>query len=202
MFLAQVPFKTNGESLVFHDDHVEFKGQSLRYDQIESLVMDGRWDFEAGHMPAGSGFTGFVTFSMRDGGRHKVVINETTIFGISVILGNPRNSHELFVPLFEAVYSILAKSVAQRFIHAIRQGQTVEVAGLLISETVAVRKGESPGVPGTIIKANYQKCQINDYGSGVTVFGKMGETLWISPVWNYTNVILIPHILDAIFGSK
>jgi len=199
MFLAEVPYKSNGESVSFHDDHVEFKGQSIRYDEIETMAAAGQ---SVTHtyigIPVGKSFDGSIVFWTRDGKRRGIVMNSMSIFGIPIIR-NPRKNAELFPPLFDAVDKIIARSMAQRYIYAIQQGQTVEVAGLLINGAAAVPKGKSPQKTEMITKVNYQACEIIGGGTGVRVYGKMGELIWGSSIWSTKNVLLLPHILDAIF---
>ena len=36
-YILDVPYKSNGKSAQFFDDRLEFKGNSIRYDEIEIL---------------------------------------------------------------------------------------------------------------------------------------------------------------------
>jgi len=51
-----------------------------------------------------------------------------------------------------------------------------------------------------INKENYSESQIPN-GSAVIVYDKAGERLWNSSVWSNKNNLLIPYILDTIFGN-
>jgi hypothetical protein len=200
-FLVDVPFKSNGKSARFFDDHVEFNEQSIRYDEIETLTTNGGTTIHklGGIIPVGRSFDGLVQFKTSSGKTAKIIMTSLAIFGIPVIR-NPRRNAELFPPLFDAVYSIVAKSMAQKYIDMIQGGATVEVAGLIINHSAAASKTKAKASkdPVAIHKGNYHDCQLTGPYS-VAVFDKQGEKIWSSSIWDYKNVLLIPHILDAIF---
>lgn len=198
-YMADVPFKGNGKSAQFFYNRMEFNGQSIRYDEIETLATSGRTTIHTYiGIPVGRSFDGGVQFKMNSGKTSKIIMNAMAIFGIPVIR-SPRKNEKLYPPLFDAVYSIVAKNMAQKYIGMIRGGATVEVAGLTINGSGATSKTKASKKVAVINKENYRECQLtNDYG--VAVYDKLGEMLWSSSIWSYKNVLLVPYILDAIFG--
>jgi len=202
MFLTEVPFKSNGKSARFFNDHVEFNGQSIRYDEVETVSVNGGTTTIHTFIgiPIGRSFDGGIFFKMHNGKRHNIVMNAMSIFGIPIIR-NPRKSEKLFPALFDAVYSIVAKSMAQKYIDMIRGGATVEVAGLAINISEAISKTKSSKNAIVINEEVYRDCQfINEFGT-VIVYDKSGETLWTpSFLKSNKNTLLIPYIFDDLFG--
>ena len=201
MFLTEVPYRRNGKSAVFFDDHVEFGGQSIRYDEIETLTTNGRTTIHTFiGIPVGRSFDGGVQFKMNNGKTAKIIMSAWTLFGIPVIWPRrPRTSEKLYPPMFDAVYSIVARHMAQKYIYWIQGGATVEVAGFTINSSGATTKAKLSKNITTINKENYSTCQIkNDYG--IAVFDKHGDMLW-QTFWgsSYKNVLLIPYIFEVIF---
>ena len=199
-YIADVPFKNNGKSARFFNDRMEFNEQIIRYDEIETLVTSGGQTTIHTYIgiPVGRSFNGGFQFKMNSGKTHKIIMNSMAIFGIPVIK-NPRKNEKLYLPLFDAVYSIVAKNAAQKYIDMIRGGATVEVAGLTINSSEATSKAKASKKVAVINKENYRECQLTN-GYGVSAYDKPGEILWSSSVWSSKNTLLIPYILDAIFG--
>ena len=199
MFITEVPFKSNGESAQFFSDHLEFNGKSVLYDEIETLETRGATTvYTYFGIPMGRGFDGGLFLKMSDGKRHSIVMNAMSVFGIPIIR-NPRKNEKLYPALFDAIFSIVAKNMAQKRIDAIRGGATVEVAGLNINSSEATTKSKSSKEPTVINKENYRDCQLTS-GYGVAVYDKPGDILWSSSVWSNKNNLLIPYILDDIFS--
>jgi hypothetical protein len=197
MFVVEVPFKSNGKSARFFDDHIEFNKLCIRYDDIEVLTATASsMTYSLAFIPVGRAFTGAVSFKMNYGKRHHINMNAGSIFGIP-FMRNPRKNEMLFPPLFDAVYSVIAKAMAQRYIAAIQRGATIEIAGLSINNSCATSKSKK-ATP--LHKGNYRESQVIT-GAGVFVYDKQGNTLWQSPAFKYKNILLVPHILDAIFGA-
>jgi len=197
--LADVPFRSNGKSARFFNDRVEFNGQSILYNDIETLVTNGATTIHTYFgIPVARSFDGVVSFKMDSGKTHYINMNAMTIFGIPIIR-NPRKNEKLYPPLFDAVNSIVAKSMAQKYIDEIKRGATVEVAGLTIDSSEAISKAKASKLGAVINKENYHESRIAHIHS-VSVYDKQGEMLWSSSVWSYKNILLIPYILDAIFG--
>ena len=199
MFITEVPFKSNGESAQFFSDHLEFNGKSVLYDEIETLeTRGGTTVYTYFGIPMGRGFDGGLFLKTSNGKRHSIVMNAVSVFGIPLIR-NPRKNEKLYPALFDAVFSIVAKDMAQKCIDLIREGATVEVAGLSISNSGATSKAKSSKEATVINKENYRECQLtSDYG--VAVYDNPGDVLWRSSVWSNKNNLLVPYILDDIFG--
>ncbi|WP_455715142.1 hypothetical protein [Anaerosporobacter sp.] len=200
-YLVDVPYKRNGKSARFYNDRVEFKKKSIRYDDIAILIAScGTTTIHTYcGIPVGRSYDGAVVFKMNDGKTHGINLNSMSLFGISFIR-NPRKSEKLFPPLFNAVHSIVAWNMAQRYVDAIMRGGTVEVCGLTINSLEAKSIKKSGKNTVVINKENYRESQIPN-GSDVIVYDKSGERLWNSSIWSYKNNLLIPYILDTIFGN-
>ena len=108
---------------------------------------------------------------------------------------------KLYPALFDAVFNIVAKYMAQKYINLIKAGEVVEVAGLNINASEAKTKARNEKKVVVINKENYRECLITgDYG--VAVYNKSSDMLWRSSVWSSKNALLVPHIFDYIFGSQ
>lgn len=202
--ILEVPFKSNGKSAQFFNDRVEFSEQKIMYSEIEELTVgsNGVTIHTYVGIPLGRSFDASFTFKMKNGKKFQIIMNSVSLFGIPIIR-NPRKNEKLFPPLFQAVYSIVAQNMAQKYIDLIRGGATVEVAGLEINSVEAKPKAKAKAKASKEIaiinKENYRECQITQ-NCGVAVFDKPGNMLWSSSIWSNKNVLLIPYILDAIFG--
>ena len=117
---------------------------------------------------------------MNDGKTHGINMNSMSMFGIPFIR-NPRKSAKLFPPLFDAVHSIVAWKMAQRYVDAIMRGDTVAVGGLTTNSLEAKSINKSGKNTVVINKENYSESQIPN-GSAVIVYDKAGERLWNSSV--------------------
>jgi len=197
MLITEVPFKSNGASARFFEDHVEFSGQSMRYDEIATLVTSTAITIHTYFgIPVGRSFNGVVSLKMNNGKTHRINMNAVAVFGIPII-SNPRKKEELFPPLYDAVYSIVARNMAQKYIDAINGGSTVEIAGLTVNSSEAMSASKKAVI---INKENYRECHVSHgYGTVATVYDKSGDTLWSSSVWKNKNILLVPYILDAVF---
>ena len=200
MLITEVPFKSNGESARFFEDHVEFSGQSMRYDEIVTLATNNSITIHTYFgIPMGRSFNGVISLKMNNGRTHSINMNAMSMFGIPIIR-NPRKNEKLFPPLYDAVYSIVARNMAQKYIDSINGGTTVEIAGLNINSSEAISESKNAVI---INKENYRECQIS-HGHGTTVaavYDKPGDVLWSSSIWKNKNVLLVPYILDAVFGQ-
>lgn len=200
--LASVPFKSNGKSVQFFNDRMEFNGNSIRYDDVAELYAGNTGTTVHTYIgiPVGRSFDGAVQIKTNSGKTYKIILNSMAIFGIPII-GNPRKNEKLYPPLFDAVYNIVAKNIAQKHIDKIKGGATVEVAGLNINslEAVPAKKGKDSKKTVAINRDNYRDCALARNG-GAVVYDRQGEEIWFSSFWSNKNVLLVPHILDAIFG--
>jgi len=196
--LAELPIKSNGKSARFFYDRVEFDGKSIRYDDIAILSTHGMTTVHTFvGIPVGRSFDGVVSFKMNSGKMHVINLNSMSMFGIPIIR-NPRKNEKLYPPLFDAVNSIVARYMAQKYIYAIQGGATVEVSNLTINSYEATSVSKILKKVTTINRANYRESIILD-NYGVAVYDRPGELLWSNPIMNFKNVLLVPYILDAIF---
>ncbi|MCL2036366.1 MAG: hypothetical protein FWG83_03140 [Oscillospiraceae bacterium] len=199
--IADVPLKKKGRSAQFFSDRVEFNGQSVRYDDIDILRTKAQTTIHTyAAIPVGRSFDGAVNFKMKNGKSLKINLSSMTVLGIP-FGGSARKNEKLYPALFDAVFSVVAQNMAQRYIEMIRAGNQVEVAGLIINGSAASPKpkGKKP-VTVSITRENYRDAQING-GYGVMVYDKSGESIWCSSVWDNANVLVLPYILDTFFGT-
>lgn len=196
--IKEVPINTKGGAARFYADRVEFNDKTVLYSEIEAL--------ETRHMvtinryvgiPLSRAFDGTVFFIMSNGKKQKIDLRAVAMFGIP-IMNNPQKYEELYPELFEAIFSIVAKSMAQKYIDMIKEGATVEVAGLAINSTEAkpTKKSKKPVI---INKDNYRDFEITK-GDGVAIYDKPGNLIWQSSFVSNKNAFLIPHIFNAIFA--
>ncbi|HQD49903.1 MAG TPA: hypothetical protein PLL17_02055 [Defluviitaleaceae bacterium] len=193
--IVEVPINPKGKTARFYDDRVEFNEKVILYKDIEGLTAGtlGKTVHTYIGIPVGRSFDGGVRFRTKDGKNHNIVMNSFAMFGIPIIR-NPKKYEKLFYPLYEAVYSIVAKNMAKPYIDKIRAGATVEVSGFLINSAEA--KPVKSRKPIVITKANYRDYQVRDLGD-VIVFDRSGDVLW---QFTKPNALLIPYIFDEIFA--
>lgn len=201
--LKEVPINKKGETAKFYTDRVEFKGKVVKYDQIKSLSVNAELTtHRVNFIPMGRSFSGYVRFDMNDGKKVAINLNAMSILGIP-FGGRPKKKAELFPELFEATYTIIAKSMAQKYIDSIRGGASVEVADLIIDSRGAKKAKPKAKEKDEIIisKDNYERCQLLK-GYRMAVVNKTGTAAWESYSRDNKDVLLIPYILDATFGDN
>ena len=204
VLLKEVPFKGNGKSAQFFDDRVEFNGNVVRYDDIETFTTNAQTTIHTYvGIPVGRSFDGGVLFKMNNGKTHRIAMRAMTVFGIPIMFKSPRKSEKLYPALYEALYEIVAKYMAQKMIYRIRNGETIEISGLIVNSAEARKakiKAKEAEKVTVITKDNYRESLTLNI-SVVAVYDKAGDVLWKSSVWRNKNILLVPYILDAIFGK-
>jgi len=200
-FLAEVPLKKKGQSVKFFDERVEFGGQTVNYADIDTLRANTDYTIHTyGGIPVWSDFRSGVHFKLKNNQTAKISLCSMRVFGIP-FGGSPGKTSKLFPPLLDAVFAIIAKNMAGQYINSIKAGAEVEVCGLFINSTEASSFSKKKGKVPVINKENYRESQITK-ACGVAVYDKPGEVLWCSSVWKTDNALLIPYILDAVFGAE
>ena len=199
--ITDVPLKKKNKSAIFFSDRVEFNGICIFYDDIDVLMTNAQTTIHTYvFIPVARSFDGGARFKTKAGKTKSINMNCMTLFGIP-LGGSPRKIEKLYPALFDAVFNIVAKYMAQKYINLIKAGEAVEVAGLIINASEAKTKAKNEKKVVVINKENYLECLItNDYG--VAVYNKSSDMLWRSSVWSNKNTLLVPHILDDIFGSQ
>lgn len=195
--IAEVPYKRNGKTVKFYDDHMDYKGNNILYADIDILTtsaLSTRMLFLG--IPAGRSFAGAFQFKMNTGKKFTINLSSLSVFGIP-FHGSPKKNEKLYPPLFDAVNSLVAKSMAQKYIDKINQGETVEVAGLSINSSEAKTTGKMKKTV-VISKENYRNCR-HTPAYGTEIFDKSGQMICRTSTWSLKNNLLIPYIFDTIF---
>ena len=213
MLLREVPYRGKKKIAHFFEDRVEFAGKTVYYRDVSTLTTNASSTIHTYvGIPMGRSFTGGAQFKLNSGKTVAINMGAATIFGIPILFRSPRKSEKLYPALFEALYNIVARNMAIPLINSISSGNTVEVGGLAINSAEAVKakardrekakaKGKDSKKNPVINKGNYRESQLAN-NSAAIVYDKAGDILWHSSVWNNKNTLLIPHILDAVFGTR
>ncbi|MCL2109335.1 MAG: hypothetical protein FWH20_08340 [Oscillospiraceae bacterium] len=197
--LAEIPLKKQGQTARFFDERVEFGGQIVNYADIVTLRANADYTVNTYvGIPVWSDFRSGIHFKLNSGQTAKIPLCSMRVFGIP-FGGSPGKTSKLFPPLLNAAYEIVAKNMAAQYINTIKSGGEVEICGLLINSTEASKYSKKKGKVPVINKENYRESQVTN-NCGVAVYDKPGAVLWSSSAWKTDNALLIPHILDAVFG--
>ena len=204
MLLKEVPYRGKKKTARFFEDRMEFGGKAIRYCDVSTLATSALTTIHTYiGIPFGRSFTGGAQFKLKSGKSMRINMGAMTIFGIPILFRSPRKSEKLYPALHEALYTIVARNMAEPLINSISSGNTVEVGGLSINSAEAVkakaRARETSKKAPVINKGNYRESQLAN--STAIVYDKAGDVLWQSSVWSNKNILLIPHILDAVFGE-
>lgn len=191
----EVPYKKRGKIVSFYSNRMEFNGNCLSYDDIEILTTECvrvTIDTFFG-MPWGRDFQGSFKFKMKDGKKYRMHLTSMDFFGI----GTARRNEKIYYSLVNPIFSIVAKHMSEKLIRRIQEGDTVEIAGRIITSTGASSTSKILKRAVSITKDNYREWQFGNDNS-VLIYAKSGDLLWSSNFW-YDNIFLIPYILDVIF---
>ncbi len=123
-------------------------------------------------------------------------MNAMSVFGI----GKAHKNEELYPDVFEPVFTIVAKYMAQQLIDAINGGSTVELTNLSINSVEAVTKAKLAKNVIKINKENYGDWEFRP-GYAVWVSDKAGTPFYNTPVMSDKNNLLVPYVLEALFGE-
>ena len=212
MLLREVPYRGKKKIARFFEDHVEFGGKVVSYRDISILTTSAMTTIHTyGGIPMGRSFTGGAQFKLNNGKSMRINMGAMTIFGIPILFRSPRKSEKLYPALHEALYTVVARNMAEPLINRISNGETIDVGGLAINSAQAIKakamarekskgKGKESKKNPVINKGNYRESLFVS-NSIINVYDKKGDILWHTSVWNNKNTLLIPHILDAVFGE-
>jgi hypothetical protein len=192
--ISTVPYKGNGESVRFYDDHLEFGGYNIGYEDIS--VMDTYAVETSGYaaIVVYGSFDGFIRFTLYSGEKIKIKIYGFSLYGI----GAKRSARKRYPPLFNAAYKIVAKAMADRALAHVMNGETVTLAGMEVSRDSASYKKLLRKEPVVISKYNFGSCSPDGYS--VRVLDKEGKRLFVTSD-DSANALLMPYVLGALFGE-
>ena len=199
--LVEVPYHKKGKVANFYDDYLEFKGKSIYYKDIAKVnVSVGRSTVHKYvFISVGRDFEGPITLQTTDGKKHNIGMRSMSVFGIPIYGGSPKKTPALYETLFDAVESVVVRNVAQRYIEDIKSGKECEISGLAVNNMQAVPIKKSRKEQIVITKDNYRDSLMTQ-NLGVEVFDKEGNIIWHSNRLSDDNNLVIPYVLDAIFG--
>ena len=192
--LSTVPYKGNGESVLFYDDHLEFDGNSLRYTDITVMDTYAVESTSYAAIVVYGDFDGYIRFTLANGQKTKIKVYGFSLYGI----GAKGSAKRRFLPLFNAAYQIVAKAMAANALAQVRQGATINLAGIEITRENAVCKKLLKREPIYISKHNFGACGLDGYS--VRVLDKGGGKLFATSDDN-ANALLLPYVLTTLFGD-
>jgi hypothetical protein len=192
--LATVAYKSNGESCRFFRDHLEFEGNIVSYADIAEMDCNNSTRSAFAVLFWYSRYIGYVRFTLLNGQKLKVAVNGISFYSI----GGVRSAKKRFPALFDAAFDIVAAAMAQNALAQIRQGATVNLAGLEINREFAVYKKLLNKEPIYISRDNYGHCGLDGYN--VLIFDKAGKRLFYTSDDN-VNALLLPYVLKALWGN-
>jgi ribosomal protein L40E len=192
--LATVSYKGNGESARFFDDHVEFEGYSVRYSDIAIMDTHASASTTYAFIFIWGSFDGWIRFTLMNGQKIKIKVYGFSFWGI----GSKGSAKRRFQPLFTAAYQIAAKAMAANALAQIRQGATVNLAGIEINSNGASCKKLLKREPIYITRQNFGACGLDGYS--VRIVDKNGNKLF-STSDDSPNALLLPYVLTSLFGN-
>ncbi len=188
--LRTVIYGKNGETVLFYPDRLIYEGNTIFYEEIDAVSAGGSTVSSSG-LVVTSHFSGHVRFELTDGTKVNLKVGGTSVYG----MGSTKAGKERFLELMRAVYQVVCRAVAQRLYNRIRQGETVEVAGILLSEksaslTVGLRK-----IPVTLTRENFGEAVIK---GDVLIFDKAGKRI-VGYMTNVNNAMVLPYLLNTLY---
>ena len=192
--IISVPYKGSGEQARFYEDRVEFGGHSIRYADVAEMDTSGVTSSMTALIFYQSDFSGRIGFTLRDGRKEKIKVKGFSIYGI----GTTRSAKKRFQPLFSAAYNVAARAMAKIALEQIRQGATINIAGMEINSNGATYKKLLRKEPVYISRHNFGACGLDGYF--VRIVDKTGNKL-LSTSDDNANALLLPYILTTLFGN-
>jgi uncharacterized OB-fold protein len=189
--ISKVPHK-GGTTVNFYDDHLEAEGQRISYDSIAAVdwKQGEHWYFAL--VIWLSYFSWFIRFTLKNGQVIKI-----SQFGFSLYsIGTTRRVKKRFSPMFNATNQIVAKAMAHNVLAQIRQGATVNIAGVNINSNGATFQKWNKKETYSINAQNFGSCDLSF--PLVLVVDRQGNKLGS---FGAANCILLPYVLTTLFGS-
>ena len=192
--VTEVPYKGNGELARFYEDHVEFGEHSISYSNIVEMDTSARTSTSTIIIFYQSDFSGRIGFTLRDGQKVNIKVKGFSIYGI----GTTRSARKRFQPVFSAAYNVVSKAMAQIAIAQIRQGATINIAGVNINSEGATYKKLLKKEPVYVSRSNFGACGLDGYN--VRIVDKAGNKL-LSTSDDNANALMLPYVLTTLFKN-
>jgi len=192
--ISTVPYKGNGESASFFDDHVEFGGNSIRYSDVAKMDTRATASMTYAFIFIWGSFNGHIRFTLMNGQMVKIKVYGFSFWGI----GSKGSAKRRFQSLFSAAYQIAAKAMAANALAQIRQGATINIAGIEINSSGASCKKLLKRELIYITKQNFGACGLDGYN--VRIVDKSGNKLFAASD-DSPNALLLPYVLTTLFGN-
>ena len=124
--IAVCPRKKNDKTpAVFYADRMEFKGEVVPYNEVETIRIFGTSSEGAFF----NNYSAYALFILANGKKVKWNVGGAEIFGI----GKAKMKQELYHAMFEVCMETVVKARANRYLEEIRNGKTVTIAKVTIN---------------------------------------------------------------------
>jgi hypothetical protein len=172
-----------------YEDHFEFNGKRVSYNDIEIIKYKENMSTTTNGITTRGKYKAGYTFVLSDGEKIKLKCGRSTL--LRDVSDETKHTVDAFVSV---IWKTVVKSVAQRACGQIRDGSTLNIAGLSINSS------EAKGEKNTLVNAdNYGKYKFSvDH---IHVISKSGEELFSAKV-TVDNADLLPYVLDSLFSTN
>ena len=191
--IGSYPCNARGDEVTFYEQHMDFRGQTVFYRDIESITEEAVTTRTRASLVYTTHFKGNFGIRLKNGTKTHFTVGGTSVYG----MGNTNNAREMWKPISGQYRNIVAKYVAEGLIKEIRAGSTVSTGGLRISRD---------GFWFKKILKDEQFCSAADFGScnyngqHSVIMDRYGERL-ITVDRGVPNGLCLPYILNELYKS-
>ncbi|MBO4653427.1 MAG: hypothetical protein J5649_08960 [Lachnospiraceae bacterium] len=184
--------KKDKEPAVFYADHMEYKGESYKYGEMDTVSV------YASAMRYGillENFSGFIKMTFRDGRKLKWKINGNAFLGF----GKNKLKRDYFANMYEACMLTFFKARAAEYLETIRNGGTVTIANVTVgANEISGKSGlkkatvPMPDVGGSEISSCFVRILAQDQTHTV-----------VNPIASkFDNAVVLIPIVNALIGGN
>ncbi|MCR5369711.1 MAG: zinc-ribbon domain-containing protein [Clostridium sp.] len=184
----------HGSPVRYFDDHIEFEGISVSYDDIDYADEEASTTSARGVVFA-SHYHGHIEFVLKNGEKRRLKISGSSLYGIGGTGGAKKRFHAIRGPF----YDIILPKLAERKALQVERGETVVLGGVYVSpERLDVTKA-----------LGHKEMQLSreEYGSADLrpydiLIRKKDGSKWTTIYRKTPNANLLPYVLDRVYRNK
>ena len=196
--LKVVQYKSDGRSVSFYEDKLTYDGNCIFYKDIAIVEYESTSGSMFGLIVWYATTSMYFKITLYDGTKRKINASGFSLYSI----GTTRTSKKLWHPLFATFGQIVVTNIAENILSKIKNGATINIAGLEVNSEFATYKQLLKKEPIRIDKSNFNGCGRGahnyKYGYPIIVNGKDGKKLF-SVSEKDSNALLLPLVLNELY---
>jgi len=191
--IASIPY-AGGRSIDYYEDRIIFENKEIFYDDITGYgYLLSTYRHSIYYIPVYNSKT--VTLSISTGDDRKAAVFSMRVAMLSGFHSKKQADLDIiFSEIVKITDAVLAKQVLNNLYHRVRDGESLDIGGLIVEEDSVRRRGI------------FQEKELEQYGRTYISAGKVnvedGEGKWFfSTSLGSINAPLLGSLLDILFGE-